>query len=303
MPAPCPRVFPSGPFDAKARRAFGNAVTRHAHDLAGDKLFTDAGLAGLLDRYPREDVGVYTMGEGPDSWQRGRLGDISGAELVQAVKAGNLWLNLRGSSARDAYLGDMNWQIFSELKRALPGFIPFRTDLALLISSPAARVSYHLDVPRVMLFHVRGRKRIFVYPREAPFIAARDLERVVSEATTEAIPYDRSFDAGAQVFDLVPGDMLSWPQNGPHRIENGPDLNVSLSVEYMTPAALMRANAVLANAWLRERAGYEGGLEARPGFGWLPKFALARWLRVIEPRQARPETLARTFVVERGFTG
>jgi hypothetical protein len=45
------------------------------------------------------------------------------------------------------------------------------------------------------------------------------------------------------------------------------------------------------------------GLDARPGFSWLPKFALARWLRVIQPRRARPETLARTFVVERGFTG
>ncbi len=303
MPAPSETVFPAGSFDAATRHAFGRAPSRHAHGLSRDPLFTDAGLAELLDRYPREDVGVYTMGEGPDSWRRGRLGDISGSELVQAVKDGNLWLNLRGSSARDAYLGAMNRRIFGELTRALPGFAPFRTDLALLISSPGARVSYHLDVPRVMLFHVRGRKRVFVYPREAPYIAAQDLERVVTGATTEAIPYDHGFDAGAQVFDLDPGDMLSWPQNGPHRIENGPDLNVSLSVEYMTPAALMRANAVLANAWLRERSGYDGGLEARPGPGWLPKFALARLLRVIAPRRARPELLAHTFVVERGFTG
>jgi hypothetical protein len=303
MPDRFERVFSCDEFSPAVRRAFGNTATRHAHSLAADPLFTDAGLADLLDRYPRDRVGVYSMGDGPRSWRRGRLGDISGAELVQAVKDGNLWLNLRGSSAHDDYIDGMNQRIFGELKRAMPGFTPFRTDLGLLISSPGARVYYHLDVPRVMLFHVRGHKRVFVYPREAPYMAARDLEAVVSEKTEEEIPYHPDFDTGGQVFDLEPGEMLSWPQNGPHRIENGNDLNVSLSIEYMTPAALLRANAVLANAWLRERFGYEGGLESRPNPGWLPKFALARLLRVIEPRHAKPDVIPRSFVVESGFTG
>jgi len=296
-------VFPAGTFDSGTRKRFGNLATCHAHTLASDPLFTDDGLAELLDRYPREAIGVYTMGETPDSWRRGRIGDISGAELVETVKAGKLWLNLRGASGQDEYAAALNQRIFSELKRALPGFLPFRTDLALLISSPRARVSYHLDVPRVMLFHVRGRKRLYVYPRESPFLSPHQLEEVVTETTTEALPYEAGFDKAAKVFDLEPGEMLSWPQNGPHRIENGNDLNVSLSIEYMTPAALLRANAVLANAWLRERFGYEGGLESRPNPGWLPKFALARLLRVIEPRHAKPDVIPRSFVVESGFTG
>ena len=49
---------------------------------------------------------------------------------------------------------------------------------------------------------------------------------------------DGFIDREAQVFDLTPGRMVTWAQNAPHRIENGPMLNVSLSIEFMTPPAL-----------------------------------------------------------------
>ncbi|MEE2526545.1 hypothetical protein V0U79_09215 [Hyphobacterium sp. HN65] len=295
-------VFAPDAFDADTRKAFGHTASCHKHSLAEDPMFTDEGLASLLDRYPREAIGVYSMGDTAGSWRNGTLGDITGAELVEAVKAGKLWLNLRASNKKDAYLDEMNEQIFGELKRAMPGFMPFCKDLGLLISSPGAKVFYHLDVPRVMLFHVRGHKRVWVYPREEPFVHAKDLEAVVAEKTEEEIPYEAALDEGAQVFDLNPGEMLHWPQNGPHRIENGNDLNVSLSIEFMTPLALMRANAVLTNAWLRDKFGYEGGLEARPSLGWLPKAAFARVLRVIEPRHTKPEIIPKTFVVNAGYT-
>ena len=46
---------------------------------------------------------------------------------------------------------------------------------------------------------------------------------------------------------------MSWPQNAPHRVLNGPDLNVSLSTEHMTAESLRRSHVYQANRLLRER--------------------------------------------------
>lgn len=290
-------VYERDAFDGRAAH-FGREVQTFRHGLHHQPVFTDEGLVELLDRYPRQHVGVFTMGETPDSWRRGRLGEIAGAELLNRVREGRLWLNLRGASEHDQEMAVIRDAIFAETRANVPGFRPFRTDAGLLISSPNARVFYHLDIPRVMLFHLRGHKRFYVYPREAGYIQPRDLENVARGLTEEEIPYVAGLDAGAQVLDLNPGDMVHWPQNAPHRIDNGNDLNVSLSVEFMTPLALMRANALYANGWLRERFGWQSGLEWQPSASWAWKAPLAQILRkVVASRRARPAPLPPSFTL------
>ncbi|RIJ24472.1 hypothetical protein D1224_09625 [Henriciella barbarensis] len=246
-------------------------------------LFTDEGLEALLDRYPREDIGVYAMGDTPDTWRRGRLGNANPSDLISMVKEGRVWLNLRAANTKDNEVGDLAGSILSEMRAAMPSFRPIKPDLGLIISSPNARVFYHLDVARVMLFHVRGNKRIYVYPRTEEFVRAKDLEGVVTHETEEEIPYKPDFDAGAQIIDLQPGQMVSWAQNAPHKVENADDMNVSLSFEYMTPVAIARANAVYANAWLRKAFKYNANLEPKPTVLWPAKVALARVLKKLAP--------------------
>ena len=56
----------------------GRALTREnlsfAHTLHQRAMFSDAGLADLLDRYPRDRLGVFTMGEDPVAWTTWRRG-------------------------------------------------------------------------------------------------------------------------------------------------------------------------------------------------------------------------------------
>lgn len=294
-------IFSADAFAGDNRARFGKATTLHRHRAHDLPLFTDDGLATLLARYPREAIGVFAMGATPGSWRRGRLGDIPAGELLDSVKAGRVWLNLRAASDRDAEIGALSRAILGEMRAALRGFVPVRPDLGLIISSPGAKVFYHLDVARVMLFHVRGHKRVWIYPRRAPYVTPRDLEGVVVRRTEEDLPYAPGFDAGAEIIDLAPGEMASWEQNAPHRVENGPDLNVSLSFEYMTPVALARANVIHANAWLRDRFGYNGSLEARPALAWPAKVALSRALKRVEPvDQARPASFPYSFTLNRG---
>ena len=113
------------------------------------------------------------------------------------------------------------------------------------------------------------------------------------------MPFSSAWDAQAETFELTAGDMVTWPQNMPHRVDNGPMMNVSVSMEFMTPPARMRANVLHANGVLRAALGWTPAMQDRlgPGHG--------RQARGRQPR-TRPGPIARkpqpvlpeTFAVE-----
>jgi hypothetical protein len=227
------------------------------HNLHEDGAYSDESLANLLDRYPREQLGIFTMGQDPENWMTfvpGEAGDMSGADIVEATKKGRIWLNLRRANHVCSEYDDLCKRMFEELGQHLNHSM-FKQDVGILISSPKAQVFYHLDVPLVMLWHLRGVKRLWCYPPTSKFIRDRRLESIVLSEVEEELEYDPAFDEEAMIFDLQPGQVASWPQFGPHRIENHDMLNVSLSVEYMSVEALVQANMVYANGVLRRKFG------------------------------------------------
>jgi len=284
---------------AQKARDFSKANLAFEHGLHRDPMFSDQGLASLLDRYPRDKLGVFTMGEDPvdwKSWRKGSAGDLSGAELLEAAMAGRIWLNLRHANDYLPEYAALEETIFAD-KRKATGVRTFKRDLGVLISSANAQVFYHLDVPLVSLWQIRGQKRVWVYPVADPYIGDEQLERIVLKETAEQFAYDPAWDAGAEVYDLTPGKMVTWRQNAPHRIENGPMLNVSLSIEFMTPAAVMRANVLYANGALRKH-GHRPKVHAAPHPAALAKVAYARGLKAVGAARTFEKKLATTFKLD-----
>jgi hypothetical protein len=284
-----------------AARDFTRANVAVRHRLHERPMFDNAALAELLDRYPRDRLGVFTMGDDPvawKSWRRGDAGTLTGAELLAEVAAGRLWLNLRQTNhAIDAY-AELADEIFAEIKAAT-GQTTFKHDLGLLISSPNAQVFYHLDTPLVMLWQLRGKKRVWVYPRQEPFVDDAQIERVILGESAEQFDYDPAWDAHATAFDLEPGVVVSWPQNAPHRVENGGMINVSLSIEFLTPEALVRANVLYANGVLRRAVGAKPGPVKTAGVAALAKLAFARVHKLLNPRRPRAAPVPKTFEVRK----
>lgn len=238
--------------------AFGTAPHRAPHRLHESPAFGDEALAALLDRLPREVVHPYTMGEDPadsSQWRRGAPTDLPGATLLEVVARGRLWLNLVGVNRHDPQMRALVTELYDEVRALVPGFDPREVKATLLISSPTALVHYHADNQPNMLWHLRGRKRAYVYPRADRFASRADLEKVVAGATDEELPYDLSYDQHAEVLDLEPGQVAWWPQNSPHRVENVDGLNVSLSTEHWTAESLRREHVWTANYFLRTGAG------------------------------------------------
>jgi hypothetical protein len=275
------------------------------HDLHERPLFSDDGLAEILDLYPRDKLGVFTMGDDPVAWRTWRRGiakDLSGAQLVEAVKKGRIWLNLRAVNDHDARYAKLCDEIFGEVELAT-GKRTMRRDIGLLISSPNVQVFYHLDVALVMLWQLRGTKTVWLYPPEHPYIDEVQLERIVLKESGEQFAYDPEWDRGADKVVLTPGKMVTWPQNAPHRIENGDMMNVSLSIEFMTPASLMRANVIYANGMLRKTFGAHPAIQAGLDPRAIAKVGAARAWKALNPGQRTKDPMPVTFALDRGEPG
>ena len=286
--------------------AFTKENLMFQHGLHERPMFDDAGLEELLDTYPREQLGVFTMGEDPvawTTWRRGRADNLSGGQLLEAAQAGRIWLNLRHTNDYLEPYRQLGNEIMAEKSANVPGFKPFKTDLGMLISSANAQVFYHLDVPLVSLWQLRGQKRVWVYPVAEPYVSDEDLERIVLRETAEQFAFDPAWDAGAAVYDLTPGKMVTWRQNAPHRIENGPMLNVSISIEFMTPPALMRANVIYANGVLRRRLGANPRIQEGFGPTALGKLAVARGAKALGLQTPHVRHLPVTFGLDASRPG
>jgi hypothetical protein len=250
---------PSVQLAAQDRADFGLRPVVATHTLHQSALFTDTALIDLLDHFPREYLYAMTMGTDvfrPADNRYALHDGVSGYDLLRAVKSGRLWLNITRVDRADRRYRVLIDELHGELAAQLPGFCPEFTQGTLLISSPRALVYYHVDGPGTILWHIRGRKRIWVYPALDGRYANREaVEDICAGARHEYLPFDSAHDLGALSFELEPGQWIAWPQNAPHRVTNADSVNVSLSTEYFTRESRRRTRVYAANRFFRVRLG------------------------------------------------
>ena len=244
-----PHTLRHGDLDAR--------VVTLRHRLQALDWFDDSGLAEIIDQHPRHALSICGMTDrGVAGWTEGRLGDLDGAAIVSAIARGKFWLNVRRIYQHQARFGELVDALYEELAILDPAWNPGWRNATLLISSPTAYVNYHLDVPSNLLWHIRGVKRVWVYPRESEqVVTAEDLAATVAQRRTEMLRFEPSMDGLAEQRDLHPGDFIAWPQHSPHRVDNLEGLNVSLSTEHLTPEGRKRIRVLQANYALKTYLG------------------------------------------------
>ncbi len=283
-----------------AKQTFGTEILRADHAFDQSDLFSDDGLAELLDDYPRNELEIWSLKNGhrPEGQVlRGRAPHLSGAEIIDAVKAGNIWLNLRRANDELGALQSMADEAFNSLEAAADRKAKNR-DVSLLISSPNVDISYHLNIACIALFQLRGRKRLWVYPNDAEFAPPEHVERTVNRSLDDNLPYRREFDTHARLFDLKPGMGLTWPLFAPHRVENGNCLNVSMSCEFMTTGSAIQSHAVYTNALLRNAFNLSPTTPSGVGPITLAKAALASFHKSTTRQAPQPAKAPVTFELD-----
>ena len=271
-------------------RKFQKEIMSFKHDLAGTGLFTDEALINLLERHPSELLDVCTMGQAdhpefPNKFRTGDFREASGETLLKAAKAGCVWINCRKAmNVHEDYKNVMD-QMYGELSERT-GNQAFNPRGGILISSPVARVPYHFDKTETLLWHVRGKKRIFIYPLTQKFISDEAYENTLTNAIDDDIPYDESFDEFAQVIDIPESSAISWRLNAPHRVDNQ-TFCVSVTTEYSTKTSGMKNAAMITNATLRKRLGMSPSYEKD---GEMARKVKSVFGRVINKAKLAPDT-------------
>ena len=264
-------------------KLWGKSPLVQQHNLHKSPLFTDEALAELIEHYPRQDYSLVIPGhqdeEQHTQWREGDMGEASGAQVLQAIKDGFLWLNLRNLPQHSPAFKELSEQIFTEMQANVPGLHINQGDITLLITSPGCQTYYHCDVPGQSLWHIRGRKKVYLYPATDPFMPDELLERVILQETEEEIPFESWFDDHALVVDMEPGMMAHWPQFAPHRVENYDSLNVSITTEHWTPEIARNYKVRYANGLLRRNFGTVAQSTATTGTAYFAKAVLQSFWR------------------------
>ena len=90
------------------------------------------------------------------------------------------------------------------MRTRIPGFSPDASQGTLLLSSPTALVYYHADGTASVLWHIRGRKRIWVYPAlDERYMKRELLEDIFAGVRHEYLPYEPACDEAAQVYSAA----------------------------------------------------------------------------------------------------
>ncbi|MFC3080268.1 transcriptional regulator [Phenylobacterium terrae] len=289
------------PFTADQALAFGKTPMTFRHGLVDTGLFEDEALAELLDRYPAElyDINLFDFdADGQAQMRTGVRGRLPGREVLAGIKEGRVWVQLRRVEEHYPALGAAMRQAFGQIAANAPGFKPAQINGQLILSAPNAKVPFHADAPGVVLFHLRGRKRIWIYPADEAHMPQQLMENIVLKQQTEDLPYRREMDGAAQVLDLSPGVAVTWPLHAPHRIENQEGFNVSLSVDYQTWGTRILNGAHYTNGLLRRAGAPVAAMTRTPAPArallWAASVALKR-LPLVEDRI---KTMERTFELQ-----
>lgn len=269
-------------------RQFGLTTQVSRHNYQTLPVFEKSALIALLDEYPARRLQAYTMGQDPtqnQDWQQVTIApETSGEDMWRAVQNGRLWLNLTHIEIHCAPIKTLIDAIYAHLGEHCPHLKhPQSTHSALLISSPGAQVYYHLDAEPNMLWHISGEKDIWVYPAmDSELVPQRYLEDIYAGEIGENLPYNPEFDKRASRYRLTPGDAVSWPHNGPHRIVNL-DMNISLATSYSTPLIYRRKYTQLANKYLLRNMGITHRSSREAGLAAAGKRITYRVLNKLKP--------------------
>jgi len=253
---------------------YGHEIQTVTHTLAQSGLFTDAALAALIDRHPDEKIDVCTMSSEPGFPDRHCTVDfrgVPGEALIEAAKAGQIWINLREAMTYDPVYKTLMDATYKDLERCT-GQDRFRRNCrgGILISSPSAKVPYHSDPTMTLLWHIRGRKRVFVYPATEAFLPDAAYEAILLGEQDQDVPYRKSYDDYAQVFDLPDNTLVCWPHTSPHRVENQ-GYCISMVMEFSSRSSAFRNSVMYMNGLLRRWFGLNPS--------WARSSRLGRWIK------------------------
>lgn len=220
-------------FDNVNRRPFGYRHCLHA--LPQFNLDEIMGLARRLPDYP-----------GFKAWQNGS----AGASGTWDTRPGD-WLPLEETlrniaetdsvvvlkhAEQDPVFGPVLQELLQETFALAPQ--AFRDDVVLgecliFVNSPNRKTVYHFDLEPSFLLQVAGEKTVHAWQRDdRTIVPVAELEDYCGAGNLNAGVFKPERLGDAQRFHLKPGMAVHFPSTGPHLVESGAGVAISVNVNF-----------------------------------------------------------------------
>ena len=225
------------------------------HRLADLSLFAPQRLLQLARQMAKDPSDVYyDAGDVrvDQRWDQVPACDLPIDVLLNRIETAGAWVILRHAEKDPEYAALLD-ACMDEIE-ALSGFdlrrISKLRNAIIFINSPNRISSYHIDRECNCLLQIRGTKTVHVFDRDdRDVLSESEVERFWTVDNNAAV-YKPHLQDRAHVFELGPGRAVHIPVNAPHWVRNGPEVSVSLSINFHYKDALL-ADVYRANYWLR----------------------------------------------------
>jgi len=229
------------PYSSPARETFQTAFDRKPfpffHSVHESELFSWPVLTKLAARAEAKSGGYYfesgTTAPG-EKW-RGVPEGKSLVDVLASIGDSNSLIMLKRVQKYEEYRAFLNTCMDElgalcnvDLKRTYRDPV-----MTILITSPARVTPYHIDGEANFLLQIQGSKTVHIFNGDdSEVLTDIELEKFWSGEDTKAPKYREHLEAKAWRFEISTGTGVSNPVIFPHWVENGPDVSVSLSINF-----------------------------------------------------------------------
>lgn len=245
---------------AEFRSSFNVRSFMFRHNMCGDPLFELPRLATLAERMlERGDMKKFVALGGKENTvatkftampQERRL-----ATTVRELAGSSAWLKISSANTADPAYEAFLQQCLQELEE-LSGIALRReitwSALTIFLASPRVVTPYHIDHESNFLFQVSGAKQVSLFdPNDRNLLPDAQIENFYS-GDFQAAQYRDEFRERGTEYNLQPGFVVHNPPLGPHWVQNGKDVSVSVSIGFCMRSLDRRARVYQVNHYLRK---------------------------------------------------
>ncbi|MBV9646488.1 MAG: transcriptional regulator [Candidatus Eremiobacteraeota bacterium] len=237
------------------QRFFDRRAFDFAHALGGHPLFEASRLLALAQRLARDPRDVYYdagRAEVGQRWDDLPICEVPIDELLRRIETADAWIVLRKAEKDPAYAAILDTcidEIIALAGRSLRRRMKL-TNAIIFINSPHRVSTYHIDRECNFLLQIRGTKTVSVFDRyDREVLPEEEIERFWTVDNNAAV-YKPQYQDRAAVHELLPGRGVHMPINAPHWVQNGPEVSVSLSINFHEHDREL-ADIYRVNHWLR----------------------------------------------------
>ena len=235
----------------------------YAHRLIDNPLFEIDRLIELsrsLGQNPDNVVFHEGNGHVDERWDAIPISTRPVETLIREIETKGAWILLKHVNVLPGYQAILE-ELISDIQvlsgRDLAPTMKSKKAI-IFLNSPHRTTTYHIDHQSSLLLQLRGTKTISIFdPKDRENLPEIELERFWAGDDNAAI-YKPQYQNRASVFELKPGMGVHIPLNAPHWVQNGPEVSVSLNVNFDYHDRLV-GDIYRANYWLRK-----AGLRPRP---------------------------------------